>query len=118
VRSEAAEIVQSVSSAQWEGGVAQQPKPVSPEATPAVSQRLNFDYTGSSETMVLAVVRAVQSWREKWPNTVPKRYQVKEAAGKSGGAADKAIDFASVNLLVTPDFALTDLGERFLRERT
>jgi len=88
---------------------------VKPRETPP---RMAFDYTGTSEGSVLSVVRAVRDWRTKWPETVPKKYQIKGEAGKSGGAGDEAIDFALENRLITPDYKLTDLGVRFLQERT
>jgi hypothetical protein len=85
------------------------------DAAPA---RATFNFTGSSEAAVTAVVRAVAELRKASPDLVPTKERIKEKAGKTGGAGDRAVKRAIHLGLLTPDYRMTDLGRRFLADRS
>lgn len=77
-----------------------------------------FDFKGTSEASVTAVVRALKQLRSVSPDTKPSQEQIKAKGNVLGGAGDRAVRWAIENRLITPDFLVTTAGDQFLKHRS
>jgi hypothetical protein len=76
-----------------------------------------FDFSGTSESAVTAVIGTLDMMRRQNPDLTPTQERIKDKAGKAGGAGDRAIQWAKKNRLITPDYLITKLGQQFLEDR-